>query len=67
MTKGEVLFIGGIIGALLLSVAMTLAYHLYTNAQNREVYMECLRVTERIAQEERGSGVRMVSTPRCIL
>lgn len=67
MTKGEIIFIVGIFGSLLLSLAMTLSYYLYTNAQNRQAYMECLRVTERILQEDRGSGVRIVSSPNCRL
>jgi hypothetical protein len=67
MTKGEVIFIGGIIGAILISVAMIISYHLYTNSKNREVYMECLRVMESIAKEDGSSSVRVFSATSCHL
>lgn len=70
MTKGEVLFIAGIIGSILLSLAMSLTYHLYTNAENRKAFRECLQVTERIIEAERlspNTNIRVVSTPSCRL
>jgi hypothetical protein len=67
MTKGEVIFIGGIIGSMLLALAMTLGYHLYTNSLNRQAYYECLRVTEEIAKADNRTGVRITSTPSCYL
>ena len=44
-------------------VAGNLSYHLYTNAKNREAYMECLRITERLLVADK----TRISTPYCRL
>ena len=68
MTKGEIIFAGTIVGGLLLALAMSLGYNLYTNEQNRQAYQACLKTAERMAEAERSnSGVRIVSTPICML
>jgi hypothetical protein len=68
MSKGEITFIGAALSAIVLIVAMILGYNLYTNAQNRLAYQECLKTSERLADAERSnSGVRIVSLPFCRL
>lgn len=34
-----------IVAAIVLSITMTLCYNLYTNAKNRELYEQCLKVS----------------------
>lgn len=67
MTKGEIIFIAGIFGTIVLVAAMTLSYHLYSDAKRREAYFECLKVTERIIQDDYRQGIRITSTPHCSL
>jgi hypothetical protein len=67
MTEGEIIFIGGIFGTIVLVVAMVLGYHLYTNSLNRQAYLECLRTAERINENDQSQGVRITSVPSCYL
>jgi hypothetical protein len=67
MTEGEIIFIGGIFGTIVVVAAMMLGYHLHTNALNRQAYYECLRVAERMMEDDHRPGIRIVSTPSCSL
>jgi hypothetical protein len=53
--------------SIFLTVISILSYHLYTNSKNREVYLECLRISERIATQEMNSSSRIfsASAPTC--
>jgi hypothetical protein len=50
-----------------LLVLTALLYHHDQNSLNRQAYYECLRVTERIAEADDRTGVRVVSVPTCRL
>lgn len=67
--KPEVIIPGVLLGTLVLLCAMVVGYHLYTNAKNRELYAECLRVSERMSanKNREGNAVQIVSTPTCYL
>ena len=53
-----------LIVALLVSLAFsTLGYNLYTNAENRKLYAECLKLTERLLDAD----PKRISTPFCSL
>lgn len=45
--------------------AMITGYNYYDNMKNREVYLECLKIAERIAENDNREGVRIVSLPNC--
>lgn len=48
-------------------VAVVVGYNAFKDYKNRELYLECLRVSERMANSDNRQGVRIVSTPHCWL
>lgn len=46
-----------------LLVTATLGYNLYTGAEQRKAYMECLRITERLLEADKSR----IGTPYCRL
>ena len=55
MNKPEIFIPSLMFGALVLIVAIIASYNLYTNAKNRELYAECLRVVERVTERSERS------------
>ncbi len=65
MTRFGLTMLFACLGFVLTLTSMSVGYNLYTSAKNRELYVECLKMVERIAKEaDRNS---LVSTPNCYL
>lgn len=44
-------------------IGLLVGYNLYTNSENRKLYAECLRITERLLDAD----PKRISTPYCRL